>query len=309
MESSEHKCRMDFTIEVIRTDDATRMASFTLVPDGRRYNLIERDGEKFYLDKYLSQLISVEDMKSSMVRQLPGLPMFALSPSIKSTPEYAATRRSAIVSDAGTGQYTPPKEQAIPHQPFTDDPKLPRDIAFLSIDICGSSAQRHADAEAFERAYKILLRELGTVVGLFNGAILKPTGDGFIALIDYPAFTCQCDASIDMGLSLIRVLHDSVNPALKELGLAALKIRIGADYGPAELRHLDVPATGFSEKEVASDALNRAAKIEKSCGANEFRIGRRLYELIHVQWLERAKEVSFDGVSVGMPGYKVYQVT
>jgi hypothetical protein len=51
------------------------------------------------------------------------------------------------------------------------------------------------------------------------------------------------------------------------------------------------------------------SKIEKSGDPNEFRIGRRLYELIHVKWLERATEVSFEGANVGIPGYKVYRVT
>jgi class 3 adenylate cyclase len=156
--------------------------------------------------------------------------------------------------------------------------------------------------------YKILLRELGTVVGQFNGAILKPTGDGFIAFVDYPAFTSQCDAAIDLGLSLLVMLQNSINPALEEAGLKPVQIRIGADFGPARTQHLDVPATGFSQSDVASDALNRAVKIEKSCAPNDFRIGRHLYELIHVQWLERATEVSFDSTSVGIEGYKVYQI-
>lgn len=60
--------------------------------------------------------------------------------------------------------------------------------------------------------------------------------------------------------------------------------------------------------EIASDALNRAVKIQESAEANQLRIGRDLYELIHVQWLERAEEVAFDGQSVGIPGYKTYKV-
>jgi class 3 adenylate cyclase len=122
------------------------------------------------------------------------------------------------------------------------------------------------------------------------------------------SFTSLCDAAIDMGLSLLVVLRDSVNPALEEVGQGPLKIRIGADYGPAQIRQLEVPATGFSQSEVASDALNRAVKVEQTCGENEFRIGRRLYELVHVQWLERAQEMEFDGASVGIPGYKTYRM-
>ncbi len=302
-----HRGRMDFKIEAVRTDDKTQMVYCAIVPEPRRYTTIEVDGEKYFLDKYLRHLISAEEMQRGIVQQMAGLPVFSLSPSIDSTPEYAARRRPTIVSDFRTGQYTPSVEQALPHRQLEDDPRS-REIVFLSIDICGSTARRRSEPKGFDEAYKILLRELGAVVGQFNGAVWKPTGDGFIALVDFPAFTSQCDAAIDLGISLLVVLRDLVNPALEEIGLSPLKLRIGADYGTAEIHRLEVPATGFSKFDVASDALNRAVKIEKSCGENEFRIGYSLYELIHVQWLERAKEVPFDGASVGIPDYKVYEV-
>jgi hypothetical protein len=33
-----------------------------------------------------------------------------------------------------------------------------------------------------------------------------------------------------------------------------------------------------------------------------------LYELIHVQWLERATEVEFESASVGLTEYKTYRM-
>lgn len=108
---------------------------------------------------------------------------------------------------------------------------------------------------------------------------------------------------------MLLVLRDSINPALLETGLPELHVRIGADTGAATLRNIEVPTTGYSDTEIASDALNRAVKIQESAGRSEFRIGRDLYELVHVQWLERAHEVPFDGSVVGVPGYKVYRVT
>ena len=90
--------------------------------------------------------------------------------------------------------------------------------------------------------------------------------------------------------------------------MPSLSIRVGADCGAARLRKITVPATGFEAPEVASDALNRAVKIEQTAAANEFRIGRGLYELVHVQWLERCEEVEFDGNDVGIEGYQVYKV-
>src|SRR3546814_12094803 len=66
-----------------------------------------------------------------------------------------------------------------------------------------------------------------------------------------------------------------------------LRIRVGADYGDAVVRQVEIASTGFIAADVASDALNRSVKIEQSSDENEFRIGRRLYELIHVRSEER----------------------
>lgn len=294
-------------MERVRADDETRTLLVCIAPDPRRYDLCERDGERFYIDKFLRVRINYEDMLKSMRDHMSGKPIYHLAPNIESTPEYAASRLEAVRNELQTGKHLPPAEKAAQHTDFYANANA-RPIAFLSVDICGGTAQRCANPASFERAYKIFLQELGTIVGQFNGAILKPTGDGFIALIDHPGFTTQCDNTIDLGLSLLVVLRDTVNPALKEAGLPELKIRVGADFGQAEVRSIQIPATGFSFPEVASDALNRAVKVQESCAPNEFRIGRALYELVHVKWLMRATQVDFNSDDIGAAQYAVYRV-
>jgi class 3 adenylate cyclase len=298
---------MDFTFEIISADDESQTLHLAIIPDARRYEMIERDGEKFYFDKFLRHLIPVDEMKTSMMQQVAGLPIYSLTPTIKSTGRYADKRRSAVTSELRTGQYLPPEEAAVQHQSVVDDPKT-RGMVFISVDICGSSALRQKDQNSFDAAYRIFVRELGTVVGQFNGSIFKLTGDGLIAVIDHPSFTRQCDNAVDMGLSFLVVLRDAVNPALEEAGLTPFRIKVGADYGDAQIQKFDIPKTGYSAPEIASDALNRAVKIQSSCCENEFRIGRTLYELVHVQWLERAQCVPFDGSAIGVPEYSVYRV-
>ncbi len=296
--------RADFLMEVISFDEETRIVQFRMQPDPRRYDKIEKDGETLYVDKYLKTAFTLDVMIGGF---LPGLPSYALSSSIGSTAAYADDRLSALEHELDGGDYVPPKEKAVSHYALAPEDRE-RNLGFISVDICGATALRRNDASAFDRAYDLFIRELGTVVGQFNGSILKTKGDGFIAYIDYPSFTNLCDAVIDMGLSILYVLHKSINPALRKVGVPHLDIRIGADYGEAIVRRMSVPTTGFSSLEVASDALNRAVKIEESCEANEFRIGRGLYELIHVKWLERATEVEFDGASVGLPIYQAYRM-
>lgn len=300
------RVRMDFKIEELQAEEDSRMVHFRIVPDPRRYVRQEAGGKVVYLDKYLDHAIDEREMMRSCGALAPGMPIHHLPASIRSAPDYAAARKQALKAELLDGGYRPPDEEAAQHRPLKTDTKW---LVFLSVDICGATALRRGNPTGFEQAYAIFLRELGTVVGQFGGTILKTTGDGFIAYIDHPAFTQQCDKAIDMGLTLQVVIRDSINPSLTEAGLPEIRIRIGGDCGTAQVRSLCVPPTGFATPEVASDALNRVVKIEESAGSGEFHIGRNLYELIHVQWLERAEEVSFDGESVGMPGYKTYRMS
>lgn len=299
----EKKGRFDFAIDKLEADADNRTVRFAVRPDPRRYKEVTRDGVDYYLDKYLNLLVSFEEMREQMI----GLPIYHLSPSINSSSDYAEKRREHVTKELQGADYIPPPEKPSLHQELTGDEL--RDLTFLSLDICGSTSYRKENPQGFEQAYSTLIRELGTTVGQFNGSILKLTGDGFIAYIDHPSFTSQCDATIDLGLTLLVLIRETINPSLRSNGLKPISIRVGADYGGAALRKITIPATNYQGIEVASDALNRSVKIEQSCEPNQFRIGRNLYELIHVTWLERATEAPFDGASVGIPGYRVYVVS
>ena len=297
--------RADFISEVESFDETTGVARMRMQPDPRRYDKGERDGETLYVDKYLRTAFTLDVMVAGAWA---GVPSYSFQPRIESAIDYAEARQSALTNEMSSGEYLPPTESPCHHHEIISR-RNERGLGFLSVDICGASAMRRKNPIAFDRAYELFTRELGTVVGQFNGSILKTKGDGFIAFIDHPSFTNLCDHIVDMGLSLLILLHRSLNPTLVKAGMEPLSIRIGADYGEALVRQLTIPSTGFVTHEVASDALNRAVKIEEACPPNQFWIGRCLYELIHVKWLERATETAFDGADIGMPDYKTYRMT
>ncbi len=195
--------RADFVSEIISFDEETRIARFRMKPDPRRYDEVERDGETLYIDKYLKTAFTLDVMLGGFE---PGLPSYALSSSIGSTAEYAGERLNALEHEIDGGDYVPPKQKAVAHYALAPD-DIEKDLGFLSVDICSATALRKKNADAFDRAYGLFIRELGTVVGQSNGSILKTKGDSFIASIDRPSFTNLCDAVIDMGLSILYVLH------------------------------------------------------------------------------------------------------
>ncbi len=296
--------RADFISEVESFDETAGVARMRMTPDPRRYDRVERGGETLYVDKYLRSAFTLDVMVAGAWE---GVPNYSLQPRIQSATVYAEARQSALSNEMSSGEYAPPAESPLKHHDIESGGNE-RGLGFLSVDICGASAMRRKNPTAFDRAYELFTRELGTMVGQFNGSILKTKGDGFIAFIDHPSFTNLCDNLVDMGLSLLTLLHRSINPTLAKVGMEPLSIRIGADYGEALVRQFTNPSTGFASQEVASDALNRAVKIEEACSPNQFWIGRCLYELIHVKWLERATETELDGASIGMPDYKTYRM-
>jgi class 3 adenylate cyclase len=299
---------MDFEIERRILDEDRRTMQICMRPDPRRYHKVKDAAGTHYIDKFLKILIPADVMIAAMGREMEELPVYSLTPTIKSAMDYALDRSVALRSELLSGTYVRPTQASRPHVPFVANPKA-RDVVFLSIDIVGASAMRAKSPDDFDRIYKIVFREFGSTIGQFHGSVLKATGDGCIAYIDHPSFNSTCDAAANLGLSLLVILREAVNVSLKSAGLPSVRVRIGADFGRAEVREIEVPATGFSEKEVASDALNRAVKIEQTCSPNQFRVGYDLYSLMHVKWLERGKEVQFDGDSVGCPGYRVFRLS
>ena len=298
------RMRLDLVEKVHSFDETMRIVKLSLVPDPRRYDLVEKEGGTWYIDRYFHTLFRLEDFAEA---PMAGLPVFASDRTINSAPEYAARRKDAISSELRTGEHQPPDERPRSHDNLSAN-DAEREMAFLSVDICGSTAYRRRDPKGFDLAYQILLQELGTVVGQFQGSLLKATGDGFVAYVDGPGFTVLVDSAIDLGSSLLCILGDAINPAIEAHGLQPISIRIGADYGPAVVREVRVVATGFVALDVTSDALNRAVKIEQSADPDSFRIGYDLYRLAHVQWLERSFKVDFDGESVGIARYEVFEV-
>ncbi|MBM0169514.1 adenylate/guanylate cyclase domain-containing protein [Altererythrobacter sp. C41] len=299
--------RFDFEFETMMSDEQAGAIVVRTTPHSRRYDLITVKGERHYRDRYLSEIIPEAEIIKMMVEQQQAVPIIYNPPSISSAYEYTETRQKALNAEFSGEAYRPPAERAKPHAPLNEAGGT-RFLTFLSVDICASSALRRKEPAGFEKAYGIFLRELATSVGHFHGRILKTTGDGFIAYIDSEGFTTQCDNTVDLGLTFLAVLNRSVNPELENAGLPQLQIRVGADCGAATIRRISVPATGFEQVEIASDALNRAVKIEQCAKPGELRIGRGLYELVHVQWLERCKETAFNGEEVGILGYQVYKV-
>jgi class 3 adenylate cyclase len=299
--------RIDLETRVVKTDEATRMAWFEVRPNPRRYRKFVQDGKTYFEDKYLADIFS-EEMLLESVPKLEGMPISHLPRHIDNSVAYSGKRRGAIEAELTTGEHVLPEEALKAQEPLRTAPEV-RNMTFLSIDICGSTALGAKDRDAYDKCFDIFFREMATVAAQFSGEILKSTGDGLIVYVDAEAINTQCDAAVDMGLTFLRVQKEAVNPALQEAGLPTLQIRVGAEHGQARVKTLSAPAIGWSTPDISADALNRAKKVEGTCEPNSFRIGEALYRRIDVQWLERASLTKSDiSAEIGLADYKIYEV-
>ncbi|WP_185750098.1 adenylate/guanylate cyclase domain-containing protein [Stenotrophomonas sp. 278] len=294
--------RFDFVCEQVQLYDG--QVELRLEPDPRRYTRIEVKGEACYLDRFTKVAIPV----ASVEQAIRSVPLYDLRPRISSTSEYGIERASAVSEELHGEPFKHPVIQPAHHkEPVGESSSV--STPFLSLDICGSTELRRRDAVAFDKATEVLLRELQILVGQFEAAVLKDTGDGFIVHLPHPSFTRQCDLIVDLGTSMIKLVKESLSPVLESAGLPRLSVRVGADYGPALIETKTNAITGFSWPSVRSDALNLAVKIEQTCAPNTMRIGNELYNLLHVQWLLRARRVPADSLPRLLVSYPVYEVT
>jgi len=294
--------RMDFEQEVISFNEAERTVQFRMIPDPRRYEEATIKGEEFYLDKYLGFLIPKDEIKKSAASCV-GLPVYALKRPSQSMVDYISERQEAVLHEVETGTHIAPKHAVRPHIPLPADT---RNLAFISVDICNSTNSRTENRDGYDLALELFYKELGAVVAQFEGQIHKLTGDGFIAVIDHPSTNLQCDNAVDMALGILAILNKSVLPALKSKNLPIIKTRTGLDYGLALIKEFAIPASGFSQRDISSDALNRAVKIQEMAEPNQILLGRTLYERLHVQWLERCKQ--HNKFIAGLNNYRVYRL-
>lgn len=299
--------RMDFVLEPEATDQKNGVVHVLMKPDPRRHERITVEGEEYYRDVFLNELVSVNAVHEQMESKLQNLPIHNLSPRIESSTRYAEARNAALKQEMLSGTYVGPDETPRDHKGLEPSEDR-RWIGFVSVDICKSTHLSVENQQNYAEAYELFFREMGTLVGQFNGEVFKATGDGYVAFIDHPSFTRVADNLIDFGMSSIALLERSINPNLESRKLPKLLMRVGAECGWATIGKLEVAATGFSSVDISSIAINQAVKIEGSAGVNQLRIGQALYATSHIDWMLRCEETSFDGNLVGDDEFKVYSV-
>ncbi|MDB2694592.1 hypothetical protein N9Y45_04000 [Erythrobacter sp.] len=294
--------RFDLVSETKIVDEDKRIVQIISVPHPDRYDHLIENGQTLYVDRYLKEAVQLESMVDGAISS----PVYASERVIDSTQEYAESRLLAMERELQTGTHVLPDKIARSNQPLqaSESSKL---LSFISVDAVGSTVLRALHGSRFDRSIEFLLREIGSLAAVFGASVLKFTGDGLIIYVDHPSFNVTADTTNDLAVSILQFMHHSFRTALQEADLPVFDLRIGADLGPAVVKDFVVPATNFKQLDIASDALNRAKKLDQIAPKNSIRIGWHLYRLSHVQWLKRSTAV--DERIKGMEDYRVFELT
>ncbi len=274
--------RMDFVLEGLSTDDATRTFSARLRLDPRRYEEREVNGEAFYYDRLDDIYISRQEV-AEMIQKVPGLPFSFSSQKVGDASEYIRTRKPNILASLKGGASPAPAIQQT--NEFLATVKVDTlAFAVLSLDVVGSTKLAMTlPPDEYAGIMRTLLFELSALVPLFHGQVLSYGGDGLIAYFPAPSFINKNDLAIDCAATMRKLVYEGLNPVLAECGSTPIDIRIGVDAGEAAVVVVG-SAPAKQQADLLGSAINLACKIQSVAPAGTIAVGNVAFKNIHTGW-------------------------
>jgi class 3 adenylate cyclase len=290
---SEHSVRehnrFDLQIEVVDIDPGTRKVEYHVRPDPGRYEWREREGAHLLYDRfddvYFPRALVIDMLKRAL-EMTPG-PSLGVIPDIAA---YVASRRPVIAA-ALRGERSNMGLVDLSEAQLREFEKDELAFVVLSVDIKGSTKlQTNSSRQAFAVTISALLTEIGELVALFHGHVLKYTGDGLIAYFAPPTFIIKNDAAVDCAYCVRRLVYDAINPELEATGLPTIDVRLGLDGGEAAIVVLGSDKTK-RHADLIGDVVSLACKIESLAETGGIFLGEAVHRNLHFSWRELCSAV------------------
>jgi class 3 adenylate cyclase len=141
------------------------------------------------------------------------------------------------------------------------------------------AAKYGSKAESMLFTLDLVIPTLMDVARYYRGNFEKNTGDGILSYFgvessDEDAVSLAYDAACGM----MEAVRDLVNPVLSDASLVPIKITVGADLGDFIVARIGL-ARDANPMVAVGAVANRAAKIQGSCVAGEFRVGEEFWRV------------------------------
>jgi class 3 adenylate cyclase len=154
-------------------------------------------------------------------------------------------------------------------------------VVVMIIDVNNSTEMSLSLTEdRFALLIQIFAQEISIALTGYGGYVFKYEGDAVIAL--FPGEYDQvraCKNALNCTTSILEIIREVINPALKENGLPEIRLRIGLTYGYSlvvlygnslEKAHIDI----------IGSSISLASKITSIAKPNQVLVGESIYRIL-----------------------------
>jgi len=276
---------MDFVMKPISfvENEKSLYVEFVLELDPRRYDTIEIDGKRAYVDKSTRIAIIEEDLLKSLP-SMNGIPILYDRPKQLDYHSYLKERKTELAEfwdkKLSLDNFTNPIEHILNKLKDKDT-----QVVIIYVDLEGSSRlSSEIENDIYIKIIKIFLMQMAKVIDNYKGFVLKAVGDCVIGI--FPAednFLNTCDNAIQAAMIMRSVVEEVINPVFIEKGLPKIGFHIGLDIGSVRADRFGAPDIAAID-DLIGYPMNLVAKIQSRAGHNDVLLGRRLFELLHNSW-------------------------
>ena len=290
--AKKHSGRIDLIIqnvESVKTNpDGSKVISVAMIPDPRRYEWIERNGERMLRDKNTNIYIPEKELKN--ISSMEGAPIYYSPPIERDYCKYLL-KQKADLQDHWNEPYKIEDKMSNIDELLMQLSGKDTQVVILYVDLESSTAlSAQVDSDTNLKIIKIFTKQMAMVINNFRGYVLKYVGDCVIGI--FPAdenFTSMSVNAIQAAMIMRNVMEDVINPIFADKGLPNIGCHIGLDIGIVKADR--VGAINISAiDDLIGYPMNLTAKIQSRSGHNGILVGQHLFELLHCTWQEKCEK-------------------
>jgi class 3 adenylate cyclase len=217
----------------------------------------------FYLDAVINIKLAIKHAQHSMWKALKGVPEFNIS---------MVEETQNILERYAKSKVT---------------------FVILHIDIVGSSRMSMTlPVERLATIIQTFTQEMSLMIAAYGGYVLKYVGDAVLAFFPVSSHDLYlpCINAVNCARSMIKIMHEGMNPILNEYGYPEIGVRVGVDIGENIVVQydLDTRTPTIKDKQIIKKthldilgySISIATKMTTFAKPNQIIIGQFVYEVL-----------------------------
>jgi class 3 adenylate cyclase len=166
-------------------------------------------------------------------------------------------------------------------------------FVILHIDIVGSTAMSMAlPVDRLATIIQTFTQEMSLMIAAYGGYVLKYVGDAVLAFFPVSSHDLYlpCINAVNCARSMIKIMHEGMNPILNEYGYPEIGVRVGVDIGENIVVQydLDTRTPTIKDKQIIKKthldilgySISIATKMTTFAKPNQIIIGQFVYEVL-----------------------------